>query len=320
MTTPRESHYRLSDHLRNVTGQERFTAELLDRLWDRYRQRVPYVAAYEQLIASAGATFVNDHIAFRTIALQRPAVGIASVSRAFESLGYRVAGFYDFPDKHLSALHFRHSRREFPKLFISELRAWELSEPSRAIVAETLESHRPPLDDALLAALSRGEFADSQLIEQLTGYFHQLPWNPPERDAVIELNRESQYGAWVLMHGYGVNHFTALVNSHGKAALDDIEKTAAALRAAGVPMKAEIEGERGSRLRQTTTEAAIVDVPVRIDGRTGMMPWTYAYFEFAERGDVPDPETGRQMRFDGFLGPQATQLFEMTRLEQAASK
>ena len=32
------------------------------------------------------------------------------------------------------------------------------------------------------------------------------------------------------------------------------------------------------------------------------MPWSYAYFELAERGPAPDPETGRQARFEGFLG------------------
>ena len=117
----------------------------------------------------------------------------------------------------------------------------------------------------------------------------------------------------MLVHGYNVNHFTSLINSHGVASLDDIEKTIEALRDAGVPMKAEIEGAPGSKLRQTATEAAVIDVPVSESGRETIMPWTYAYFELAERGDVTDPETGRKQRFEGFLGPQATNLFEMTR-------
>ena len=41
--------------------------------------------------------------------------------------------------------------------------------------------------------------------------------------------------------------------------------------------------------------------------------WTYAYFELAERGEVVDRESGESTRFEGFLGAQATQLFEMTR-------
>jgi hypothetical protein len=76
-------------------------------------------------------------------------------------------------------------------------------------------------------------------------------------------------------------------------------------------MKTEIEGAKGSKLRQTATEAVITDV-VAADG---VLPWTYAYFEIAERGMVADGETGRTGRFEGFLGPQATNLFEMTKLK-----
>src|SRR5690349_19367910 len=66
--------------------REQFTADLLDRLWDVYRSRVAYVRTYEQVVRDAGATFVNDHIAFRTFAAQRPLTGIASLSRVFEAL------------------------------------------------------------------------------------------------------------------------------------------------------------------------------------------------------------------------------------------
>ena len=48
-------------------------------------------------------------------------------------------------------------------------------------------------------------------------------------------------------------------------------------------MKAEIEGERGSKLRQTATEAATIDVQVSDNGPPTMMSWTYAYFELAQR-------------------------------------
>ena len=145
--------------------------------------------------------------------------------------------------------------------------------------------------------------------------FHELPWLLPRREDVVELNQVSQYAAWVLVHGYNVNHFTSLINSHGVPALDDIEKTIAALSAAGVPMKTEIEGERGSKLRQSATEAVKIDVQVSDSGVPVAMPWTYAYFELAQRDMVADPATGKKVRFEGFLGPQATNLFEMTRVK-----
>jgi hypothetical protein len=98
-------------------------------------------------------------------------------------------------------------------------------------------------------------------------------------------------------------------------ALDDIEKTIAALSAAGVPMKKDIEGERGSKLRQSATEAVNIDVDVLEGGQALKMPWSYAYFELAQRDEQVDPQSGKRVRFEGFLGPQATNLFEMTRVK-----
>jgi hypothetical protein len=302
-----------------ATAREKFCAGLFDTLWDRYRQRVSYVQTYEKVIREARATFVNDHIAFRTFASQRPLAGIATISRIFEALGYRAAGSYHFDDKQLSAIHFQHPNSQFPKLFISELRVAELPPEARRIVAHAVRSHRPAIDLEALAALAtldKDASPAAELLPRVVSEFHELPWILPAREEVERLNTFSQYAAWVLVHGYNVNHFTSLINSHGVAGLDDIEKTIAALQKAGVPMKKEIEGERGSKLRQTATEAVTIDVAVHDRGFPAMMPWTYAYFELAQRDDVVDPSTGKRVRFEGFLGPQATNLFEMTRVKQ----
>lgn len=296
--------------------RERFLAALFDRLWDRYRSRVSYVRDYEGLIASSRATFVNDHIAFRTLASQQPTTGIVALSRIFEALGYVAAGCYQFPDKHLSSTHFQHPNGQFPKIFISELRTWELSDEAQAILARTLRSHRAPLPDAALVRLLQvSATTQAELLDLVTSQFHDLPWEVPGQSAVEAINRESQFGAWVLVHGYNVNHFTALINSQGTSDLADIELTIEALKKINVPMKNEIEGVRGSKLRQSATEAVNIDVTVRRQGKLSTMPWTYAYFELAERGEITDGETGRSGRFEGFLGPQATNLFEMTRIK-----
>lgn len=294
---------------------EQLLAAIFDRLWESYRERVPYVQAYERLITQAGATFVNDHIAFRTLAGQNPVTGIVSVSRIFEALGYIPAGIYQFPDKHLSALHYQHPNPLFPKLFISELQLWKLGPVGRSILQTSLSAHAPSLTTDELQELASAHEADHRrLIERVVNYLQTRPWPVPLRQDVLAVNAESQYAAWVLVHGYNVNHFTALINSHGAGELADLDKTVAALQAAGVPLKDQIEGAPGSRLRQTATEAVVVEVEVRDAQGLTTMPWSYAYFELAERGTVTDPETGQTRRFEGFLGPQATQLFEMTRV------
>src|SRR5882724_6321034 len=300
------------------SAREKFCAELFDLLWDRYRQRVAYVQTYEKVIREAKATFVNDHIAFRTFATQQPLAGIATISRIFEALGYRAAGSYHFDDKQLSAIHFQHTNQQFPKLFISELRLPELPADARALLAKTVRSHRPAISLEMLASLAnldKDNKPAAELMPRVVSEFHELPWLLPAREDVEKLNKVSQYAAWVLVHGYNVNHCTSLINSHGVTALDDIEKTIAALAKAGVPMKKEIEGEPGSKLRQTATEAVTIDVAAHDRGMPATMPWTYAYFELAQRETVTDSTTGKKVRFEVFLGPQATNLFEMTRVK-----
>ncbi len=310
---PTGPHRELADP---AQATEVFLAELFDTLWVRYRERVAHVRSYEQVVQAHGARFVNDHIAFRTFASQAPQTGILNLSRLFETLGYRAANLYYFEDKQLFATHFEHPNHDFPKLFISELQTWRLAPPARAIIERTLADHAPPLAGETLAELAR--LSDciavrrGELLAQCVDVIHTLPWSPPQQADVTALNDESQYGAWVLVHGYNVNHFTSLINSHGVDALGDIEKTITALQGAGVPMKAEIEGAAGSVLRQTATAAAVIDVEVRAGETLTQMPWTYAYFELAERGHTVDA-SGQRRRFEGFLGAQATHLFEMTR-------
>ena len=183
--------------IKTRSEKERFLVGLLDALWAGYRARMPAVQRYERLIAEDPGVFLNDHLAFRCFAAQKPLLGIPTISRVFEAL-----------------------------------------------------------------------------------------------------DRESQFGAWVLLNGYGVNHFTAAVS--------DIDRTVALMKGAGIAMKDEIEGAPGGKLRQSATLAAVATMKARQGRKTIRFPWTYAYFELAQRRDG----------FQGFLGPQASGLFEMTKLRR----
>lgn len=303
-------------HIACRNDQERFLAALFDRLWDRYRQRVPYAAQFVAIVEQAGGQFVNDHIAFRTIACQQPQTGMASISRLFEALGYVSAACYQFPDKFLSATHLQHPNVGFPKLFISELQSWRLSAAGQRSVLQSIAPCRLPLSDATLRDLTHVDVnTHYELLRIAVDWIENLPWSTPEEHDVRAVDQESQYAAWVLVHGYNVNHFTALINELNVATMRDLDETVGVLRDAGIPMKAEIEGAPGSKLRQTATEAVKVEVPIIRSGQRATMPWSYAYFELAERNDIIDAETGQKHRFEGFLGPQATQLFDMTKVK-----
>src|SRR5882757_6460081 len=140
-------------HMKVQNDKERFLIELFDTLWERYRGRMEYVRMYEKLIEQHKATFVNDHIAFRTIAWEKPMLGIFMISRIFEALGYSMANCYEFPDKHFSSIHYQHPNPQFPKLFITQLKTWELSPRARSIIHKSLKTHLPVLSDANLASL-----------------------------------------------------------------------------------------------------------------------------------------------------------------------
>src|SRR5690606_118510 len=147
------------------------------------------------------------------------------------------------------------------------------------------------------------------IVDKLCAYVTELPWAPPKRDDVQAVNKVTQYAAWTLLHGNNVNHFTAYINEQQASERPDIETTIEGLKQAGVPMKPNIEGTPGSKLRQSATEAVDVECDVReADGKPGKLRWSYAYYELAERGTVPGPD-GKPIRFQGFLGPQATNLF-----------
>jgi len=230
---------------------------LLDQLWERYAHHVPYARTFLQL---AGGRFGNDHVAFRSLDL-RP------ITSVFEALGWKRAGEYDFPDAHLNAIHL--SKPGQPRIFVSELRAGDLSKRAREILRQL-----PP----------------DPRFDGSAEWFRGPDLAPAESD-LLELERESQYGAWLLLFGREVNHFTASV--------DDVEAWQRRMSEAGIPMKGEIEGAPGASLRQTATRAA--PRLVKLAGRS--REWPYAYLEIAERNGG----------FDGFVTTQARQLFDMTK-------
>ena len=69
-------------------------------------------------------------------------------------------------------------------------------------------------------------------------------------------------------------------------------------------------------IRAALDKSQLIQVPVKYGTRLVEIPWTYAYFEIAERPLTKNPLTGQMERFEGFLGGQATNLFDMTKMKQ----
>ncbi|HYQ57536.1 MAG TPA: DUF1338 family protein, partial [Draconibacterium sp.] len=235
-------------------------------------------------------------------------------------LEYTPVEHYDFKKKKLKAVHFEHPDPLFPKIFVSQLEVAQLPEWAQELIHSTVKDTLYLLSDQsieLLATLKeKGELprlAGEALVQDLVQYFRR-PWRIPRKEDVLKLNDISQYAAWVLLHGNAVNHFTAYINFQDVREWPDLETTCKALADAGVPMKDTLEGEKGSKLRQSATLAVKEAVEVKGDDGVEKMTWTYAYYELAERGIVI--ENGKEKLFSGFLGEQAQHLFDMTRTRE----
>ncbi len=300
----------------------RLAQELWTQLWSIYRQRVDYARVYEAMIKAAGGTVANDHIAFRSLRLVVDGadgsvnLGIPYLESLVQWLGYEVAGEYHFRDRHLYARHYRHPEQnqyDLPKLFISELIVEQLPPLIVNSILDTVRSGSFFSFSSWQESGFSSEQNEQAIALALIPIFTR-PWTPPKRTVVEAVNSVSQYGAWVLLHGYSVNHFTGYINRQNTPTYPDLKSTAIALAGQGVPMKDNFEGGESSGLQQTATQAVREQVPILDEqGHLDQMLWSYAYYELAERYLVSD-SNGHKTLFEGFIGPQAQHLFDMTHL------
>ncbi len=301
------------------TTSTKLLKQLTENLWLQYLRRVPYAHSYSEMVESKGGRVVHDHIAFRTLNThtgEQPS-GIKAIGHILEMLNYRKAGKYKFPKMQVTAVHYEHPDPLLPRIFVSQLEVEDLPEWARNIINQKVFETPYLISDQAIELLNViedqgkiNEEAAEILVEELTGYFRR-PWKLPQRDDLLQINDLSQYAAWVLLHGNSVNHFAASINLQNVPEWPDLETTCMALAAARIPMKEEIEGEKGSILRQSATQA--VKEIMRLKSGEGTIvdtEWTYAYYEFTERGYVIN-DSGESL-FSGFLTDQATHLFKMT--------
>jgi len=298
---------------------KQITGELLDKLWGQYLKRVSYARKYVELVTQKGGNVVNDHIALRTFNThtgEQPE-GIRAFRHILTCLEYKPVLKYKFSKKKLNAVHFEHIDEKFPKIFVSQLETELLPQWAQNIIKKSVKDTPYLLSDQSIELLQRvksdGELpaeAADYLMNDLVQYFRR-PWDVPLKEDVLKINDVSQYAAWVLLHGNAVNHFTAFINFQNVTEWPDLETTCKGLEEAGIPMKETIEGKKGSKLQQSSTQAVKEEVEVKVEGGIEEITWTYAYYELAQRNYIM--ENGKRKLFSGFLGEQAAHLFDMTK-------
>ncbi|KAA8497273.1 hypothetical protein FVE85_1002 [Porphyridium purpureum] len=302
---------------------------VFDRLLRQYERRTPQMAQVRsRLVDESGRALPleNDHVAFRT--LGTAPLGISSIERVLESLGYTRRDGLSFEQKKLDA--FWYSAPEsadtlydpLPRVFVSELRFHELTNDAQRIiheyVAQVDDRYKP--GGALFAPQSVDEMVEFFGGDEQTPV---LPWPAVTRAHYDRLSSESEYAGWVLTQGNQLNHFTVSVHSLPdhldtcekiSDALSDVSQGAALVfnRSGGGIVKVSPDG----LLRQCATMAA--EVPFRFADEADECLIPGAYVEFAERlalpayKDLRKCDLKRHMRRDGFESANADRIFEST--------
>ena len=259
--------------------------EIFAQLWEDYSQQNPSAGRVKQLFEKQGDRVVNDHIAFRTFNDAR--VNVDKLAQLFLSAGYVERGQYDFEAKKLKAKHYELPEIPgAPRVFISELLVEEFSPELQQTVAQILDS------------VTDEVFDDEMLI------FKGRPWNPISYETYMKLRDESEYAAWLYVHGYRTNHFTVSVNHlENIGSIEDVNQL---LKDNGFTLNSsggEVKGTRDELLKQSSIMADIV--PVKFIEGTYDIP--ACYYEFAERFADEDGEV-----YSGFIAKSADKIFETT--------
>jgi uncharacterized glyoxalase superfamily metalloenzyme YdcJ len=300
-------------------------SELRDRFVEaataKFARHVPDFVALRALVEDQGGTFRNDHGAIRTA---DPAVR-DRFERAAALMGLRRELAYEFPAKKLRSFDLQvigEDSEQF-KVFVSEVDLDALPAAVAALIREDCAEQAAAMDHAAFDALvARGAAAGGLSTSDADAFVDHLvhrvmtrPGAPIQRATLTAVAQVSGEAASALALGPDFNHVTIDVGPSGFA---DIEAMAAAMAAKGFRMLPQIQGARGTKLRQTATMAATIPTPVReVDGTTGSAQTEKQFVEIIQRaqavsrfGDPLWREDGQPLIFRNFLASNAERIFD----------
>lgn len=266
------------------------TQALFDHLWQDYVSFNPGAKRIYDLLLererkhdSSLHELANDHIALRTFNIAP--INIKTLSPLIEALGYKASGEYHFTEKKLFAVHFEHQDESLPKIFISELKTEFFSPLVQKIAREVAAS----ID---IASVKKTEFLWSR-----------RQWQASHA-TYLELQKESEYAAWLYAFGFRANHFTISFNQ--LKTFRDLKELNEFIRASGYALNTsggEIKGSPKVYLEQSSTMAE----KTRVQFTDGQFEIPSCYYEFARRYPMSD---GRL--YQGFVETSADKIFEST--------
>jgi len=263
--------------------------QIFNALWKEYTAQNPSAQAIHDLFTKEGEQMINDHVAFRTFDDER--INISVLSKKFRDAGYKFGGEYQFKDKHLHAVHLEHPGIEnAPRVFISELILSEFPEEFQQIIKKRIDS----VPDEI--------YIDPDLI------YKGNVWGQSSYAEYRQLRKNSEYAAWLYVHGFRVNHFTVSINALKK--YNSIEKVNQFIKNNGFEMNTsggEIKGTPEKLLQQSSTLSEII----KIEFAEGIYEIPACFYEFAIRYPNEDGEI-----FSGFIAANANKIFDSTNFRE----
>ncbi len=265
-------------------------SQFYDALWQDFVRLAPQAAAIRGELEALGECVVNDHVAFRTFNIAP--LNIESLEPELTALGYRRLDSYRFKSKHLNAWSYISSAQETtaPLIFLSELSVEALSDEAQAIIRQLIDSVPPDVihDASLPPIFCRGRL-----------------WPQIRFDQYSTLLKESEYAAWLALHGYHANHFTVSLNALNQ--YNQIEPMLAWVESLGFTVNesgGRVKGTPKVLLEQGATMADLVEITFSC-GHTQSVPG--CFYEFALRYQQSDGNL-----FMGFVEGNADKIFDST--------
>ncbi|GIL53430.1 hypothetical protein Vafri_9032 [Volvox africanus] len=313
---PKELYIRLPEQCQVPPA----TLPFLHQILERYAERTPGLRTVVEGVmrpsyeAGTAGELGHDHFAFRTFGV--PGLGIASLERILVPLGYRRVEDPDapltFPGKKLVATWFTpidpRVKAVLPRVFVSEIQVEKLSPEAQGIISRAT-SWAAAGDEAVMVQV---------MTALLTG---TAPWPRPSLEQYELLLKESEYAAWVLAHGYSLNHTALALHRLPRVGLSlDMNDFVMHLHGAGMAMNAE------GGLVKVSPDGLLLQCSVVADRR----PFDFscgqrrdiaaAYVEFVKRLRLPrfanleDSELREEHLREGFEVGNADRIFESTTL------
>lgn len=256
-----------------------------DRLWEDYTTSTPQARVIRNAFVERGDKVVNDHVAFRTLALEP--IGLERLEPHLLRIGYKRFAPYEFPEKKLRAWGYTSDAPDAPRVFLSELLVGELSEAAAAILMRCAEQ------------------VDSKRIASPEVFWSGRLWPAVSFAEYETLRSESEYAAWMSTMGIRPNHFTISVNHLGSCGgVEDVLKVVEGLGYGVNDSGGRVKGSPEQLLEQGSTLADKAATGFS-DGSTHETPT--CYYEFAKRY----PDASGEL-FEGFVATSASRIFEST--------